>query len=105
MHLRLTKSIRQIDPNNIIYLSGNCWGNNYNSFEAHPLSSYDDNTVITFHKYWNQNDQESIQWAVDLREQYNRPLWMSESGENSNQWFADAIHRSNPIIYDGLGGR
>lgn len=92
LHLRLTKSIRQIDPNNIIYLSGNCWGNNYNSFEAHPLSSYDDNTVITFHKYWNQNDQESIQWAVDMREQYNRPLWMSESGENSNQWFADAIH-------------
>ena len=92
LHLRLTKSIRQVDPNNIIYLSGNCWGNNYNSFEAHPLSSYDDNTVITFHKYWNQNDQESIQWAVDMREQYNRPLWMSESGENSNQWFADAIH-------------
>jgi len=92
LHLRLTKSIRQIDPNNIIYLSGNCWGNNYNSFEAHPLSNYDDNTVITFHKYWNQNDQESIQWAVDMREQYNRPLWMSESGENSNQWFADAIH-------------
>ena len=92
VHLRLTKSIRQIDPNNIIYLSGNCWGNNYNSFEAHPLSSYDDNTVITFHKYWNQNDQESIQWAIDMREQYSRPLWMSESGENSNQWFADAIH-------------
>lgn len=92
LHLRLTKSIRQIDPNNIIYLSGNCWGNNYNSFENHPLSTYDDNTVITFHKYWNQNDQESIQWAVDMREQYNRPLWMSESGENSNQWFADAIH-------------
>lgn len=92
LHLRLTKSIRQIDPNNIIYLSGNCWGNNYSSFEAHPLSTYDDNTVITFHKYWNQNDQESIQWAVDMREQYNRPLWMSESGENSNQWFADAIH-------------
>ena len=92
VHLRLTKSIRQIDPNNIIYLSGNCWGNNYNSFEAHLLSSYDDNTVITFHKYWNQNDQESIQWAVDMREQYSRPLWMSESGENSNQWFADAIH-------------
>ena len=92
LHLRLTKSIRQIDPNNIIYLSGNCWGNNYSSFENHSLSTYDDNTVITFHKYWNQNDQESIQWAVDMREQYNRPLWMSESGENSNQWFADAIH-------------
>ena len=92
LHLRLTKSIREIDKSNIIYLSGNCWGNNYNSFETHPLSNYDDNTVITFHKYWNKNDQKSIQWALDMREQYNRPLWMSESGENSNQWFADAIH-------------
>ena len=92
LHLRLTKAIREVDQKNIIYISGNCWGNNYSSFEAHPLNSYDDNTVITFHKYWNTNDQESIQWALDMRKEYNRPLWMSESGENSNQWFADAIH-------------
>ena len=92
LHLRLTKAVREIDQNHIIYISGNCWGNNYSSFENHPLNSYDDNTVITFHKYWNINDQESIQWALDMREKYNRPLWMSESGENSNQWFADAIY-------------
>ena len=92
LHLRLTKAIREIDQKHIIYISGNCWGNNYNSFEDHPLSNFDDNTVITFHKYWNTNNQESIQWALDMREKYNRPLWMSESGENSNQWFADAIH-------------
>ena len=92
LHLRLTKAVRAVDPHNIIYISGNCWGNNYSSFEDHPLNSYDEQTVITFHKYWNVNTQESIQWAVDMRETYNRPLWMSESGENSNLWFADAIH-------------
>ena len=92
LHLRLTKAVREIDQKHIIYLSGNCWGNNYSSFENHELNSYDSNTVITFHKYWNINSQEAIQWAVDMREKYNRPLWMSESGENSNQWFADAIY-------------
>lgn len=92
LQLRITKAIRAVDKKHIIYISGNCWGNNYNSFDSHPLNNYDENTVITFHRYWNHNDLASIQWALDMREQYNRPLWMSESGENSNQWFADAIH-------------
>lgn len=92
LHLRLTKEIRKVDTNHIIFVSGNCWGNNYKSFDTHPINSYDNNTAITFHKYWNINKQYEIQWAIDMREKYNMPLWMSESGENSNQWFADAIH-------------
>ncbi len=28
---------------------------------------------------------------MNLRATSNGPLWMGESGENSNQWFADAI--------------
>ncbi|TRX72079.1 cellulase family glycosylhydrolase [Carboxylicivirga sp. M1479] len=91
LHQRLTEAIRQVDQQHIIYISGNCWGNNYNGFENHPLSTLDTNTVLTFHKYWNSNHQNSIQWALDMREQYNMPLWMSESGENSNHWFAEAI--------------
>lgn len=92
LHLRLTKEVRKIDKKHIVFLSGNCWGNNYGSFNEHPLNSYDSNTAITFHKYWNVNNQEAIQQFIDMRKKYNRPLWMSESGENSNQWFADAIH-------------
>jgi len=91
MQLRLTKAIREADSNHIVFISGNCWGNNYKDFNNHALSKYDDNTVLTFHKYWNSNHQNSIQWAIDMRELYNMPLWMSESGENSNHWFAEAI--------------
>ncbi|MCU4156445.1 cellulase family glycosylhydrolase [Carboxylicivirga sp. A043] len=91
LHLRLTKAIREVDHQHIIYISGNCWGNNYNGFADHALNGYDDNTVLTFHKYWNSNHQSSIQWAIDMRKQHNMPLWMSESGENSNHWFAEAI--------------
>lgn len=92
LHLRLTKAVREVDKNHIVFISGNCWGNNYGSFDKHPLNNYDNNTAITFHKYWNFNSQQSIEQFIDMRTKYNRPLWMSESGENSNQWFANAIH-------------
>ena len=48
--------------------------------------------VYSFHKYWNENTTTTIQWVLDMRNQYNVPLWMGESGENSNMWFKEAIH-------------
>ena len=47
--VEVTQAIRAVDRNHIIYIGGNCWGNNYNGI--FPL--WDDNTVISFHKYWN----------------------------------------------------
>ena len=49
------------------------------------------NMVLSFHKYWNQNDQQSIQHIADFRNQYNMPVWIGETGENSNTWFTEAI--------------
>jgi endoglucanase len=87
--VEITNAIREVDRNHIIIIEGNCWGNNYNGI----LPPWDDNTVISFHKYWNFNDQASVQKFVDIRQQYNTPVWMGESGENSNLWFRDAIYR------------
>jgi endoglucanase len=47
--------------------------------------------ALSFHKYWNQNDVASIQKMLDYRTQYNVPIWLGESGENSNVWFKEAI--------------
>jgi endoglucanase len=47
--------------------------------------------VLSFHKYWNKNDKASIQKIVDTREQYNVPVWLGETGENSNVWYAQAV--------------
>ncbi|HER40560.1 MAG TPA: carbohydrate-binding protein [Salinimicrobium catena] len=47
--------------------------------------------LISFHKYWNYNDTASIQQFLDFREKYNAPVWLGETGENSNVWFTDAI--------------
>ena len=84
----VTKAIREVDKNHIIIVEGNCWGNNYNNI--FPL--WDKNMIVSFHKYWNYNDQNSIQKFLDIREKQNVPVWLGESGENSNVWFRDAIH-------------
>ena len=47
--------------------------------------------VYSFHKYWNYNDQESVDWVLSISQQYDVPLWMGEGGENSNVWYHDAI--------------
>lgn len=83
----ITKVIREVDKKHIIIIEGNGFGNNYNGV----LPTWDDNTVLSFHKYGNFNTVEAIKRFLDLREQYNVPLWLGESGENSNTWFSECI--------------
>jgi endoglucanase len=83
----ITKAIREVDKNHIIVIEGNGWGNNYNGM----LPPWDNNMVLSFHKYWNKNDQASIQNIIKLRDQYKVPVWLGETGENSNVWFAQAV--------------
>jgi len=83
----ITAAIREVDTNHMIIIEGNCWGNNYNGI--FPL--WDTNMTLSFHKYWNDNSTGSIQGMLNFRSQYNVPIWLGESGENSNVWFRDAI--------------
>lgn len=84
----ITNAIREVDKKHIIIIEGNCWGNNHNGV----FPPWDNNTVVSFHKYWNNNETKDIQKFLDIRQQYNVPVWLGESGENSNVWFRDAIH-------------
>lgn len=83
----ITAAIREVDQRHIIVVEGNCWGNNYRGVT--PL--WDDNTVISFHKYWNATDRASIADVLRLREETGAPVWLGESGENSNTWFTETI--------------
>jgi hypothetical protein len=83
----LTAAVREIDTRHMIILEGNCWGNNYKGLPT----IWDDNMALSFHKYWNVNDEASIATVLKLREETGLPLWLGESGENSNAWFRDAI--------------
>ncbi len=83
----ITKAIREVDKKHIIIIEGNGFGNNYNGV----LPTWDDNTVLSFHKYGNFNTVDAIKRFLELRDQYNVPLWLGESGENSNTWFYECI--------------
>ncbi len=87
LYQAMTSAIREVDTNHLIIVEGNGWGNNYNGFPA----PWDNNLVMSFHKYWNPNTREAISRFIALREKYRLPLWLGESGENNNQWFRDCV--------------
>lgn len=87
LYIRLTDTIRAVDTNHILYIEGNYFATDFNGLAP----AWDNNMVYSFHKYWNTNNQGSIQYLLDLRNNTNRPLWLGETGENSNAWFTDLI--------------
>ncbi len=87
LYIEITDSIRTADTNHIIFIEGNWFANDFNNLTP----PWDDNMVYSPHKYWNYNNIASIQWMIDLRNGNNVPVWLGESGENSNTWFRDAI--------------
>jgi endoglucanase len=86
LYVDITAGIRSVDTEHIIYIEGNWYANDFTGLTP----PWDDNIVYSFHKYWSFNDEVQPS-ALAIRDQYNVPLWMGESGENSNTWFTDAV--------------
>lgn len=85
--MEITAAIREVDNKHIVIIEGNGWGNNYNGV----FPPWDSNMVLSYHKYWNFNDPSSIKHMLEAREKYNIPVWVGETGENSNVWFTEAV--------------
>ncbi|PWU13190.1 MAG: hypothetical protein C5B50_19715 [Verrucomicrobia bacterium] len=86
--MNVTSAIRQVDTNHLLIIEGNGYGNNYNGI----LPPWDPDLVISFHKYFDDATTNSIQGKLDMRDQWDMPLWLGETGENSNEWFRDVSH-------------
>ena len=84
-YIDVTNEIRIYDDIHIIFIEGNGYANDFSGLTP----PWDDNMVYSFHKYWSYND--SLDWVTWMRNEYGTPLWMGEAGENSNQWFTEAI--------------
>ena len=84
---RITAAIREVDKNHIIYIEGNDYANNFTGLTP----PWDDNMVYSFHKYWSTVNDDDLDWILPMRDQQNVPLWMGESGENSNTWYTRFI--------------
>ncbi|PWV94221.1 cellulase (glycosyl hydrolase family 5) [Paenibacillus cellulosilyticus] len=83
----IVKAIREVDQKHMIVLEGAHWSTDWSIFDE----MIDDNTLLQFHKYWNNPDTESIQTYINDRERLNAPIFMGEGGENNIDWYSGAF--------------
>jgi endoglucanase len=74
--------IRERDAHHVIFLGGANWDTDFSVFGP-PFAP---NLVYTFHKYWNPTDDASLRSFLEFRERYQVPLWLGETGENTDEW-------------------
>ncbi len=87
LYIDITNVIREVDNNHILFIEGNWFATDFNGLTP----KWDDNMAYSFHKYWNGNDQGSIGYLITIRNNENVPLYLGETGENSNAWFKDCV--------------
>ncbi len=90
LYKRIVAAIRETDTNHIVFLGGAQWNNNFSVFGP----PFDKKSVYTFHKYWCDTTQAMVQEYADFMKKYDVPIWMGESGENTDGWI-DAWRRLN----------
>lgn len=84
LYRKIVAGIRSVDRNHIIFLGGAQWDTNFKVFGP----PFDDRLAYTFHKYWMDVKQDAVQEYVDFGDRYSVPVWMGESGENTDEWIA-----------------
>lgn len=85
LYKQTVAAIRMVDKKHSIFLNGSIWSGNFEVFQE----MIDDNVVYEFHKYWFDVNQGAVQNYVDFSKKYEVPIYMGESGENTDQWVHD----------------
>lgn len=83
LYKRAVAAIREVDKNHIVLLGGAQWNGNFRVFHD---SKFDDKMMYTCHRYWCDTLQTNIQDFVSFRDSVNLPIYMGETGENTDQW-------------------
>ncbi len=94
VYKKLTAAIRQVDKHHILFLGGAQWDTNFSVFGP----PFDSNTAYTFHKYWMPVEDKAIQPYIEFRDKYQVPIWLGESGENTDEWitqFRTLLEKNN----------
>ena len=87
LYIDITNTIREVDTNHIVFIEGNWYATDFTSLTP----PWDANMSYSFHKYWNDITQGTIQYLINMSGSYNIPLWLGETGENSNHWGHEVI--------------
>ncbi len=94
LYKEITKAIRAVDKNHLIFFGGAQWDSNFRVF-GQP---FDSKAVYTFHKYWTDTTVAVIQDYIDFRDKYNVPIYCGETGENTDAWvmgFKNTLEKNN----------
>jgi hypothetical protein len=94
LYKKLSGEIRKVDAHHILFLGGAQWDGNFSVFGK----PFDANVAYTLHKYWTAPDESVLRQYIDFRERYDVPIWMGESGENTDEWiaqFVKALEKNN----------
>jgi endoglucanase len=84
LYRKIVAGIREVNRSQLIFLGGAQWDTNFKVFGP----PFDTKLVYTFHKYWMEVNKGAIQEYLDFRDKYNVPVWMGESGENTDEWIS-----------------
>jgi endoglucanase len=87
LYRKVSGEIRKADAHHILFLGGAQWDTNFSVFGK----PFDTNVAYTFHRYWTVPDESVIRQYIDFRERYDVPIWMGESGENTDEWIAQFV--------------
>jgi hypothetical protein len=82
LYKEVTRAIRAVDKNHLIFLGGAQWDSNFDVFGK----PFDDKLVYTFHKYWTSTTVDVIKDYLAYRDKYQVPLYCGETGENNDEW-------------------
>ncbi|HAG15530.1 MAG TPA: glycosyl hydrolase family 5 [Bacteroidales bacterium] len=85
LYKRIVVEIRKHDKVHTIFLNGSNWSGNFDVFEE----IIDDNVVYEFHKYWFDVNQGAIQSYLDFSNRHQVPIYIGETGENTDEWIND----------------
>ncbi|TGD78793.1 RICIN domain-containing protein [Hymenobacter wooponensis] len=111
---RLITTVRGQGDNHLILVEGNGWGNDYNYMEPFTFSNRT-NLVYNSHRYsgtgyemdngvnstgGGANDLRFIGNLRNFRTTHNVPIWVGETGENTDTWMRDAAKNLNSV---GIG--
>jgi hypothetical protein len=85
LYKRTVEAIRKVDKNHVILLGAAQWNSNFKVFTD---PSFDKNMMYTCHRYGGQPTAEAIKGYIDFRDKVNRPMYMGETGHNTDEWMS-----------------
>ena len=83
----ITDSIRRVDTKHLIFAEGNYYASSlWELIDNATNNPWDDNLSFSIHGYWTPVPFPGINDQTNIAKRYNVPLWLGETGENSNHW-------------------